>query len=194
MGGLGRLAAFSFFPSKTLGGFGDGGAVTTSDDTLARRLASLRNHGRQNGQYQQLGYNSRIDELQAALLRVKLPHLDAWNARRRDVAARYRRDLQELNWLVFPDEASHEQAVFSPLTVRAADKNRDQVRNHLSQRNIETRVYYPQPLPDLPPLRRYVTSETPEAKAAAQQVFTLPSGPFLSEQDRQRVVAALHEC
>ena len=195
VGTLGSVGAFSFFPSKTLGGCGDAGAIATHDEQLASRIRALRNHGRQEGEYQSIGYNSRMDELQAALLRVKLPHIDDWLRRRQAVAQAYAADLRDVDWVSIaacPDDVRH---AYGQMTVRIeGDRDRDAVREQLQQQGITTRVYYPTPMSDLTVLKDYPAAPTPVAHKACQQVLSLPMGPFLAEPNRKRVVAALRDC
>src|SRR5437879_2344650 len=144
VGNIGELGCFSFFPSKNLGGAGDGGMITTNNPSLADRLRVLRVHGaRKKYEYEQLGMNSRLDALQAAILRVKLRHLERWTAARRTNAERYRELFKEFRVEVLvqaPGETSSQKHVYNQFTIRAS--NRDELREHLNQRGIPTELYY----------------------------------------------------
>ena len=187
VGAIGRAAALSFFPSKNLGGFGDGGMVLTRDADLAQRLRLLRAHGAvAKNQHVALGGNFRLDELQAALLRVKLPHLPAWTARRRAIASRYRAGLSDLSLGLPPPDPG---AVWNQFVVRVPDGRRDALRQHLAEQGVGSAVYYPTPL-HLQPclaglgLRR---GDFPRAERAAHEVLALPIYPELSLDDVDRV-------
>ena len=147
-GGMGRAACFSFYPGKNLGAVGDAGGITTDDDDLAARLRSLRNHGMPAGSpkfhYAELGYNNRMDGLQGAVLGVKLPHLDGWNARRRDIAERYRSHLDGVGDLKLPTDAPGATQVYHQYTLRTS--RRDDLAAHLKQAGISTAIIYPLPL------------------------------------------------
>ncbi len=195
-GSFGVSGAFSFYPTKNLGGFGEGGFVTTDDDGIAARVRRLRDHG-QSAKYlhAEEGYNGRLDALQCALLRVKLRRLDAWNARRRAVAARYHRALQPLagsGLLRLPVERPGGTHVYHQFAVRVP-KDRDAVRAHLLEAGIETGVHYPIPLHRQPCYAGLGLGEGsfPEAERAAREVLTLPIHPHLDDERIDRVAAAL---
>lgn len=147
-GAMGRAACFSFYPGKNLGAYGDAGGITTDDPELARRLRSLRNHGQAlSGSkfvYDEIGYNNRMDGLQGAVLGVKLPHLDDWNARRRAIAARYAERLEGTGDLQLPGAAADAEPVYHLYTVRT--DQRDQLATHLHSAGISSAVMYPTPL------------------------------------------------
>jgi dTDP-4-amino-4,6-dideoxygalactose transaminase len=192
LGALGDAGAFSFFPSKNLGAFGDGGLVTTNDDDLADTARMLRAHGsRRKYHNETIGYNSRLDEVQAAVLRVKLPHLAEWNAARRAVAARYHDLLAGLD-LALPGEAPGVEHVFHQYTVRISGGRRDAVQAALQQAGIGTMVYYPVPLHRLP-VYADLGYHLPEAERAAAAVLSLPMGPFLTPEVQDRVAGALRD-
>ena len=189
-GALGRIGCFSFFPSKNLGGAGDGGAVTTDDPALAERVRALRSHGAIVKYHHELvGGNFRLDELQAAVLRVKLRHLDRWIEERRAHAAAYRADLGRLRGVTPPAERHFH--TYNQLVVRAA--RRDALAEHLRRREIETAIYYPRPLHlqpcfaglDLP------AGRFPVAEAASRETLALPIFPELTVEARQAVCAAV---
>jgi dTDP-4-amino-4,6-dideoxygalactose transaminase len=187
-GALGDAAAWSFYTSKNLGALGDGGAVTTDDDELAERLRMLRSYGSSEKYRHELsGVNSRLDELQAAVLRVKLEHLDVWNERRRSVAARYLEGLAETE-LVLPallDGADHVWHLFVVRTRR-----RDELRAALADTGIETGVHYP-----LAPHRQPVFAglgidpgSLPVSERLQHEVLSLPIGPHLTDDQVDHVV------
>ena len=190
-GTLGDVGAFSFFPSKNLGAYGDGGLVVTDDDEVAERVRMLRAHGSRTKYFNEvIGYNSRLDALQAAILRVKLPHIDHWNAARRLVARRYNALLEGVPGIVIPDV--QEGYVFHQYTIRVLDGKRDAVRRFLADRGIATMVYYPVPLHRLP-VYSTPPGEFPEAERAASEVLSLPIWPKLPPAVLHEVAYAVRE-
>jgi len=189
-GALGHAATFSFYPTKNLGACGDGGMVTTDDDDVAERVRQLHGHGAAGRDtYVDVGYNSRLDELQAALLRVKLPHLERWNARRRELAARYDEALADLNGVLTPATREGSLHIYHQYTVRIADGRRDEVREALSAAGVGSMVYYAKPL-HLRPV--YATGQSlPMAEQAANEVLSLPVVQTLRDEEQARVIAAL---
>lgn len=187
-GTMGVLGAFSFYPTKNLGALGDGGAVVTSDAALAERIRRLRNGG-QTVRYQhaEAGVNTRLDELQAAVLRARLPRLHAWTARRRALAAQYRRELDGAPVVVPPEcDAGHVYHLFPVLSDR-----RDALRAHLAAAHIETLVHYPVAIPRQPAVRSADPGTCPVADRVADRVLSLPLHPSLSEADVSAVAAAV---
>lgn len=190
---VGALAtsAWSFYPTKNLGALGDGGAVTTDDDVLAERLRSLRNYGsRRKYVHDEQGLNSRLDELQAALLSVKLRHLDAWNARRARIADRYREGLADapLRLPAAPAGAVHAWHVFAVHTPR-----RDALAAHLASCGIGTLMHYPVP-PHLSGAYAAMglrPGDLPIAERLAGETLSLPMGPHLSDDEVDRVIDAV---
>lgn len=192
VGGLGDAAGFSFYPAKNLGALGDGGAVVTDDAALAERVRRLRNYGaRAKYDHEVRGFNSRLDELQAAFLRVKLARLGEWNARRRRVADRYLEGWRGLDGLVLPAVPAWAEPVWHLFTVR--HPRRDALGEHLARRGIETLVHYPTP-PHLAgayaggPWR---AGDFPAAEGWARQVLSLPMGPHLSDEAVRQVIGAV---
>jgi dTDP-4-amino-4,6-dideoxygalactose transaminase len=181
-GSWGALACFSFYPTKNLGALGDGGAITTADAALAGRVRSLRQYG-WSGKYRsaEYGRNSRLDEMQAAILRVKLPHLDGWNARRREIAAAYDAALGV-------PSAAGEDYVAHLYVMRSAA--RDEVREALKNRGIGTDIHYPVPdhLQEAAPRSGI---QLPATEQAAREVLTLPCYPELNAGEIAAVAAAL---
>lgn len=191
-GTVGDAGCFSFYPTKNLGAMGDAGAVVTNRDDLAARVRLLANHG-DRGKYDHVlpdGRNSRLDALQAAVLRVKLPHLEAWNRARRAAAARYAAGLAGLP-LALPLERPGVEHVYHQYAVRHA--RRDAVIAALRARGIGTGIHYPRPL-HLQEGYRHLgcgAGSLPAAEAAAAEVFSLPMSPFLTEAQSAEVIAAL---
>ncbi len=180
-GSLGNAGCFSFYPTKNLGAAGDGGAVTTDDDDVAQRLRRLRDHG-QTGKYEHavVGYNSRLDSLQAVVLRAKLPHLDAWNARRRAIAARYREGLADIPGVATPVEQEGAELVHHLYVIRSA--RRDTLQRELTDAGIATSVHYPRALHQQPAFLEFAAGQTfPAAEQAAREVLALPCYPELSD-------------
>lgn len=208
-GSLGIAAAFSFYPTKNLSAFGDAGCVTTNDAAIAARVRSLRNHGSTQRYYHdEFGWNARMDAMQAAVLRVKLKRLPDWNAKRREIAARYddlfanaglsdARGTQSkanatrpVRLLTTLAENTH---IFHQYVIRV--EKRDELRKFLADRAIGSEIYYPVPLH----LQKtftylgYLEGDFPEAERAAQEVLALPIFPELTEEEQKRVVGAIAE-
>lgn len=186
-GSMGAFGCYSFFPTKNLNAFGDGGMITTDDDALADTARMLRVHGSRKKYYNEtVGYNSRLDELQAAMLRVKLPHLDAWNTMRREVAHRYGELLRGQDYLELPEPV--EGHVFHQYTVRVKHINRNDFQSKLSNLGIGTMVYYPTPCHQL---KLYSDTHThkryPVAEDTAAEVLSLPIWPELSRRNQERI-------
>jgi len=194
VGGIGRVGCFSFFPSKNLGCAGDGGIMTTNDADLADRLRLLRVHGSRSKYHCEiLGVNSRLDALQATILRVKLPHLESWTEGRRTNAARYRKLFAEMNLedrVVLPIEPAGFRHVYNQFVIRVAE--RDRLREHLTRAGIPTEIYYPEALHRQPAFS-YRGGCFPEAERASREVLALPIFPELTEAQQRRVVTAVAE-
>lgn len=190
-GTIGHAGCYSFFPSKNLGAYGDGGMLATDDPALAETAAMLRTHGSKRKYYnERIGFNSRLDELQAAILRVKLPHVDAWNEQRRLAAARYGELLHGLDGLILPEECAGDvKHVYHQYTIRVLNGKRDELKAALAAAGISTIVYYPLPVHKLPV---YAADSggtpLPMAEQLSQEVLSLPIGPHLGE-DAQRYIA-----
>lgn len=193
-GAAGDAGAFSFFPTKNLGGFGDGGLVTTDDPKLAERVRKLRVHGGEKMYHHEMvGTNSRLDALQAAVLAAKLGHLDQWNEARRRNAALYDRLLAGVDGVVTPAVAQGNEHVFNQYTIRAA--RRDALRAHLERRGIGSGIYYPLPLHLQPCFGElgYREGDLPAAERLCREVLSLPVYPELGEARIERVAAAIRE-
>jgi dTDP-4-amino-4,6-dideoxygalactose transaminase len=201
-GSLGAAATFSFYPTKNLSAYGDAGMVTTSDLNLAGHMRNLRNHGSpRRYHHEEFGWNCRMDAIQAAILRVKLPHIEIWNQQRRQRAATYDRLLADAGLAskgvdspVKPVKISpHAFHVFHQYVIRA--QRRDELRKFLADRNIGTEVYYPIPL-HLQPCFAYLgysAGDLPESERAAAEVLALPIFPELTESEQESVVESIAE-
>jgi dTDP-4-amino-4,6-dideoxygalactose transaminase len=203
-GGLGDVAAFSFYPTKNLSAAGDAGMVTTNSDDLAERVKMLRQHGMRRRYYHdELGWNARMDGFQGAVLAVKLKYIGAWTDARRTLAARYhalfaQAGLAEagpypVRGVVLPRELPGARHVWHQYVIRAP--RRDALREFLSERGIGSEIYYPLPLHQQEALKGlgYAASDFPEAERAAREVLALPIFPELREDEQQTVVAAIAE-
>ncbi len=185
LGTLGDIGCTSFFPSKNLGCYGDGGAIFTKDPDLAARLARIANHGQSTlYEFVDIGVNSRLDSLQAAILSVKLPHLDDFNRRRQAVAAFYDAALGDVAELQTPKRVSWGNHIFHQYTLRVLDGRRDALRSHLQAHGVPAMIYYPKPLHLQPAYldARYPLGSFPHAERLASEVLSLPMHPFLSEE------------
>jgi dTDP-3-amino-3,4,6-trideoxy-alpha-D-glucose transaminase len=187
VGVIGVAGAFSFYPTKNLGALGDGGAVVTNDPTLAARIKRLRNGGQTTRyHHQEAGANSRLDELQAAILRARLPRLVAWTARRRAIAARYRAGINATGVTVPPElDPGHVYHLFPVLAV-----DRRALKAQLTERGVETLIHYPVPIPRQPALASTDPRQCPVADRVSAEVLSLPMYPSLSDDDVEHVVAA----
>ena len=208
-GSLGDVAAFSFYPTKNISCYGDGGLVTTNDAKMAEHLKSLRAHGMVRRYFHdEVGWNCRLDSIQAAVLNVKLKYIDEWTRRRREVAALYD-DLFEQAGIAIPLEAAARQNpgvvlpwvdprgmhVFHQYVVRVGDGRRDELRDHLRKRGIASEVYYPVPLHRQKALKflDYKAGDFPVAERAARKVLALPIFPEITPLEQERVVDAVAE-
>jgi dTDP-4-amino-4,6-dideoxygalactose transaminase len=195
VGSLGHAAAFSFYPGKNLGAFGDGGAVTTSDPEVAQRLRAMRNYGSPKKYHHPTwGTNSRLDEIQAAVLSAKLPHLASWNARRADAAARYDQLLADLPAVVRPTFLLDRTHAWHIYAVRVP--HRDQVLARLLERGIGAAIHYPLPLHLHGALAHlgHSPGRFPEAERAAAELLSLPIYPEITAAQQARVAEELRRC
>jgi dTDP-4-amino-4,6-dideoxygalactose transaminase len=200
-GSLGTLGALSFYPTKNLGGFGDGGMITTDDEELAARLRVLRDHGQEPRYYHHVvGLNSRLDTLQAAVLGVKLPKLDAWAAARQRHAARYNREFAERGLaqaIAWPQEDESCRSAWNQYTVRVLGGQRDALQKHLAERQIGSAIYYPVSLHRQKCFASlgYDEGSLPESERAAHEVLSLPVFPELTAAEQNTVIDAIaHFC
>ncbi|RZM79709.1 DegT/DnrJ/EryC1/StrS family aminotransferase [Leptolyngbya iicbica] len=190
-GAMGDVGAFSFFPTKNLGAYGDGGLITTNDDAIAEMARKLRVHGALKRYHNEiLGYNSRLDAMQAAILGVKLAYVSQWNQQRRQVAATYNRLLATVPGVVTPMvTAGH---VFHQYTVRVLDGKRDAVQQYLAEQGIGAMVYYPIPQDRLPVYDGQFPTY-PVSEQVASEVLSLPIWPEIEAPVQERVVATLKD-
>jgi dTDP-4-amino-4,6-dideoxygalactose transaminase len=193
-GTLGALGCFSFYPSKNLGAYGDAGMVVTSDPDWARHLAALRVHGMESKYYHKyLGWNARLDALQAAVLRVKLPHVERWIEARQDAAQRYGALIDEYHLASFlsrPVVRSQQRHVFNQYVVRVKGNQRDALVRYLRAENIGCEIYYPLPLHLQEPLAYlgYQEGDFPTSEEACREVLALPMYPEIEEEQQRRVI------
>ncbi len=191
-GCLGDLGCISFFPSKNLGAYGDGGMIVTDSEAYSKHLRVLRNHGSAKKYYAtEQGWNSRLDEIQAAILRVKLRHLDNWGAARRKNANSYSQLLKAVPGVITPVEAPWAEHVYHQYTIRL--RNRDHVQSALTEQSIGATVYYPTPMHLQPAFAQlgYHQGDLPYAENAANEILSLPIYAELTSEQIHRVVAAI---
>lgn len=197
-GSMGDIGCFSFYPSKNLGGMGDGGFMTTNDDDLARKLSALRVHGSEEKYYHKyVGLNSRLDGFQGAVLRAKLPHLEEWTGQRHQNARRYRdyfTDAGLTENLVLPYERNDVRHIYNQFVVGVPGR-RDELRAFLTERGVGTDIYYPLPLHLQECFRYlgYIEGDLPESERAAQETLALPIYPELRDDQQRYVVEQIRE-
>jgi dTDP-4-amino-4,6-dideoxygalactose transaminase len=190
-GSVSDIGCLSFFPTKNLGAFGDGGMVVTSNAALADRMRMLRTHGWKKKYYsEEVGYNSRLDALQAAILQAKLPHVDSWNEKRREIARHYSEKLASLGMAV-PVECDWGKHVYHLYIIRS--NRRDELQAFLKQNGIASDVYYPLPPHLSTPCRKfgYQEGDFPHAEQASRETLALPLYPELTETQQDKVITAV---
>ena len=203
VGSIGDIGCFSFYPTKNLGGCGDGGAITTNDPQLAAKLRILKEHGQKNRYYyEEIGINSRLDSLQAAILQIKLRYLDTWNHQRRAIAAYYQQFLSHIPGVIVPQELPGGLSVWNQYTIRISSTEgivrpnyRDWVRGQLQERGVNSMVYYPHPL-HLQPVYQYLgyqPGQLPVAELVCNQVLSLPMFPELTQLQQDQVIYAIKD-
>ncbi len=193
-GGGGFAAGFSFFPTKNLGAFGDGGMVTTNDDAAATAVRQMRNHGsKAKNLHAIVGMNGRLDEIQAAVLRVKLSRLDEWNRRRREHALHYTEALRAVGGIVCPVEPPGTRHIFHQYTLRVSAGRRDALRDHLQAQGVGSDVYYPIAMHLQPALKGmgFRKGMCPQAERCADEVLSLPVFPELTGEEQEEVIKAV---
>jgi len=204
VGSITQVGCFSFFPTKNLGAFGDGGAITTNDRQIAATVRMLKEHGsRSRYHHEEIGVNSRLDALQAAILQVKLGHLETWNSQRAQVAARYQNLLAPLPGIVLPQSLPGGKSVWNQYTIRIlASENqdnkserRDRVRTKMQEQGITSMVYYPIPLHLQPVYQNlgYQPGSLPVAEQICHEVLSLPMFPELTQEQQEQIVYALKD-
>lgn len=185
----GNATSFSFFPSKNLNCYGDGGMIVVNDENLARKIKILRSHGSEKKYYNEvLGVNSRLDAIQAAVLDVKLKYIKEWNLARRKKADRYNNSLHEIKDIITPVTLSECEHVFHQYTIRT--KRRNELAQYLKEQKIPTMIYYPLPLHLLPALKYlgYKSGDFPEAEKVSLEVLSLPIYPELTLEDQDKII------
>ncbi|PPK85279.1 dTDP-4-amino-4,6-dideoxygalactose transaminase [Neolewinella xylanilytica] len=194
-GTLGDIGCTSFYPSKNLGAYGDGGAINTDNDELATQLRKVANHGQNRRYYHDVvGVNSRLDSVQAAILNCKLPHLEAYNERRRQAAAYYDSRLGDIDGLLTPAKLPSSTHVYHQYTLRITDGRRDGLQNHLQQAGIPSMVYYPVPLYDQDAFRGTAANKIdylPVTDTLCKEVISLPMHSELQEDALSRICASV---
>lgn len=194
-GAGGRVNCFSFYCSKNLGAYGEAGSITTNDEKLADDLRALREHGQSTRYYHPIvGYNARLDEIQAAILRIKLRHLDEWNARRQAIAERYNQLLAGLD-LITPEMPSSGRHVFYCYAIRVPGGRRDALRAYLTEHGVGTQIHYPVPIhmQEAAQFLGYRKGDLPVTEKVAGEVLSLPMFPELAESQIDRVAATVTE-
>jgi dTDP-4-amino-4,6-dideoxygalactose transaminase len=194
VGTIGDVGCFSFFPTKNLGCFGDGGAIATDDLALAERIEYLRRHGgKVKYHHEELGLNSRLDTIQASILLVKLPHLDTWNAARTEVAKYYHQQLQGIEGIVLPDLLTDGSSVWNQFTIRVLNGQRDRLQTELKDRGVDATIYYPIPL-HLQKVHEnlgHKRGDFPISEQLSLEVLSLPMFPEITLAQREKVVEFL---
>ena len=196
-GSIGDLGCFSFFPSKNLGAYGDGGMIVTNNKKLAGKIQVLKNHGSSpKNKYKNLilGTNSRLDAIQAAILNVKLKYLKKWSKKRVEIAKYYNQKLKGVGDIITPVLISEKKHIFHQYTIRT--EYRDQLKKHLEKKGIPTMIYYSIPL-HLQPCFKYLGYEKgdfPEAEKAAKEVLSLPIYPELTKKEQDYIIQELRTC
>ncbi|MFC3039875.1 DegT/DnrJ/EryC1/StrS family aminotransferase [Virgibacillus xinjiangensis] len=192
VGSIGDIGCYSFFPTKNLGAYGDGGLITTDNDEIAEKAKMLRVHGaKKKYRNEILGFNSRLDSIQAAILRVKLRRIDEWNEGRRRVDQGYKKLLSDVKGVILPSEQSYTTHVYHQYTTRVLDGKRDELQEHLKERGIGSMVYYPVPVHKLP-LYDF-DLELPNTNKLAEEVLSLPIFPHMNEEKIETVANAIKE-
>lgn len=197
-GTIGDAGCLSFFPSKVLGAYGDGGMVVTNDERIAEKILMLRNHGCKQKYYHLIpGFSSRLDGIQAAILKVKLAHLDEWVSQRREKAMLYRHYLQPVEGIELPEIAPYTRHIFNYYTVRVDSSkiNRNKLQEHLASQGIATAIYYPLSLhlQDIFRHLGYEKGDFPVSETAQEEVFSLPMYPELTEEQIENISQAIKD-
>lgn len=195
-GTIGHIGTTSFFPSKNLGCYGDGGALYTNDDAFARKLRSIANHGMKvRYHYDDIGVNSRLDTIQAAILRVKLKYLTEFNAARRVVAAHYDEAFSGCHQITIPGRAAYSSHIFHQYTIKVGGEKRDELKKHLESNNIPSMVYYPGPLHLQEAYRHlgYKDTDFPVTHSLCKEVLSLPMHPDMEQEQLDYIILKVLE-
>lgn len=192
VGGIGDIGCFSFYPSKNLGAYGNGGIIVTNNEELAKKLSMLRNYGQsQKYYYDFMGINSRLDEIQAAVLRVKLKYLDEWNEKRRNIAKLYNELLKNSN-IILPIEKDYAKHVYHLYVIRS--KNRNELQQYLSQNGIQTQIHYPLPVHKQ---KSYLDlgfrAHLPVTEKICNEILSLPMHPWLTEEEVEKIALLVNK-
>lgn len=194
VGTTGIFAAFSFYPGKNLGAYGDGGALTTQDDALAKKYKLLREYGSEQKYYHKsLGRNSRLDTLQAAILRIKLKHLDTWNAQRQKLAAYYTEKLASIKGISVPHHFENRAGIYHVYVIRAS--KRDELQKYLASKGITTIIHYPVPLhlQEAYAYLGYKTGDLPKTEKACEEILSSPMYPEMTTEQADEVIKVIRE-
>jgi len=184
-GTVGQIGCTSFYPSKNLGCYGDGGAMYANDEQMAQKLRVVANHGMQRRYYHdKIGVNSRLDSIQAAVLNVKLPHLHQWNQQRRKVADHYDRQLGSIESILIPTRVPWSEHVFHQYTIRVTDGRRDELQKYLAENKIPSMIYYPVPMHEQEAFNKLVRRRVPltNTNKISQEVLSLPMHPDMTDE------------
>lgn len=190
-GTIGHIGCTSFYPSKNLGCYGDGGALMTNDEKLAHQIRMVANHGMQKRYYHDvIGVNSRLDSIQAAVLNVKLPHLNTYNENRRKVAAQYDEKLKSVPGILLPVRVPWSEHVFHQYTIRVTDGRRDEMQTYLADQGIPTMIYYPVPMHEQAAFNKVVRRRVPlkNTEKISKEVLSLPMHPHLPDDQVDYIV------
>jgi dTDP-4-amino-4,6-dideoxygalactose transaminase len=196
VGSIGDIGCFSFYPTKNLGGCGDGGAITTNNPEIAARMRVIKNHGQSDQyHYNEIGVNSRLDCIQAVILQIKLRYLDNWNGKRRAIASRYHQFLSQVPGIITPQELTGGEGVWNQYTIRILDGKREEVRQKLQEQGVNTMIYYPMPLHLQPVYQElgYKLGQLSVCEELSKEVTSLPMFPELSEEQQDQVIYAVKE-
>ena len=192
LGSFGDAAAFSFYPTKNLGAYGDAGALSTSNIELADAASMIRNYGQKTRYVHELeGINSRLDELQAAVLSTKLPYLNEWNKRRSELANHYTQELAQVGDLSLPKSRTGAKHVYHQYVIRTA--NRDNLLKFLQSEGVPALIHYPIPIHKQPCYPQYHSVELPKTEKACQEILSLPIHPFIEDSEQEIVIAKVKQ-
>lgn len=195
-GSIGDIGCFSFFPSKNLGAYGDGGMLISNDKDLAEKAKVIRQHGARVKYYhEELGVNSRLDTIQAAILHVKLPYLDKWSENRRNIAKAYSQKLSDLKTITTPHDIEESHSVYHQYTIRVHDGKRNELQNYLKEQGVQTMIYYPVPLhiQKVHANLGYKEGDFPISEKAANEVLSLPMFPELTNEQQDLIVEKVYQ-